>query len=60
MHAYIYVSGPGNQTHYPDVASAMLYQLNYRGPHQKALMGELYDFTRLTATCFSLFIPLII
>lgn len=32
MHAYILcMSGPGNQTHYPGVASAMLYQLSYSG-----------------------------
>lgn len=35
MHAYILcMSGPGNQTHYPGVARAMLYQMSYRGPER--------------------------
>ena len=34
MLAYILqMAGPRNQTHSPGIASAMLYQLSYREPH---------------------------
>jgi hypothetical protein len=34
MHAYIlYTDGPGNQTHYPGIASTMLYQLTATEDH---------------------------
>ena len=40
MRSYIlHMVGPGNQTHYPGVTSAMLYHLSYKGPRCDAIIS---------------------